>query len=70
MKRTVLIVALALAATASVSCKDSNPNYISFDAQAPVVQATDAKGDLPPPADAAAPGTPDGATGDDGGNGQ
>jgi hypothetical protein len=52
MERTVWIAALALAVTASVSCKDSNPNYISFDA-APT-QTTDAKGDLPPATDGAA----------------
>lgn len=51
MERTVWIVALALAAMVSVSCKDSTPNYISFDAQAPG-QAVDAKADVPPKADA------------------
>ena len=51
MERTVWITALALAVTASVSCKDSNPNYIAFDAQAPT---TDAKGDVPPRSDGAA----------------
>jgi hypothetical protein len=53
MERTLWITALALAVTASVSCKDSNPNYIAFDAQAPT-QTTDAKSDLPPPIDGAA----------------
>ena len=52
MKRTLWIVALALAVTASVSCKDSNRNYISFDASP--TQTTDAKSDLPPVADGAA----------------
>jgi len=52
MKRTVWIAALALAVTASVSCKDSNRNYISFDASP--TQTTDAKSDLPPAADGAA----------------
>ena len=52
MKRTVWIAALALAVTASVSCKDSNRNYISFDASP--TQTTDAKSDLPPVADGAA----------------
>ena len=52
MERTLWIAALALAVTASVGCKDSNPNYISFDAQAPT--QTDAKGDLPPATDSAA----------------
>ena len=40
MERTVWIVALALAAVASVSCRDSTPNYISFDAQAPARRPT------------------------------
>jgi hypothetical protein len=52
MERTVWIAALALAVTASVSCKDSNQNYINFDAQPPT-QTTDAKGDLPPVTDGA-----------------
>jgi len=52
MERTLLGAALALAVTASVGCKDSNPNYISFDA-APT-QTIDAKGDVPPAADGAA----------------
>jgi hypothetical protein len=52
MKRTLWMAALALAATFSVNCKDSTPNYISFDAQAPT-QTTDAKVDLPPPGDGA-----------------
>jgi hypothetical protein len=52
MERTVWIAALALAVTASVSCKDSNRNYISFDASP--TQTTDAKSDLPPAADGAA----------------
>ena len=53
MERTLWMAALALAVVASVSCKDSNPSYISFDAEAPA-QTTDAKGDLPPPGDGAA----------------
>ncbi len=53
MERTLWIAALALAAMVSISCKDSNPNYISFDAQAPT-QTTDAKSDVPPAADGAA----------------
>jgi hypothetical protein len=52
MKRTVWIAALALAVTASASCKDSNRNYISFDASP--TQTMDAKSDLPPVADGAA----------------
>ena len=51
MTRTIWM-ALALAVTASVGCKDSNPNYISFDA-APT-QTTDAKSDLPSASDVAA----------------
>ena len=71
MERTVWIVALALAAMASLSCKDSTPNYISFDAQAPA-QAVDAKPDAPPPTiDAGSPADAvDSAPADDGGNGQ
>ena len=52
MERNVWIAALALAVTASVGCKDSNRNYISFDASP--TQTTDAKSDLPPVADGAA----------------
>jgi len=51
MTRTIWM-ALALAVTASVGCKDSNPNYISFDA-APT-QTTDARSDLPSASDVAA----------------
>ena len=70
MERTVWIVALALAAVASVSCKDSTPNYISFDAQAPT-QAVDAKLDAPPKVDAGSPSDAvDTAPADDGGRGQ
>ena len=73
MERTVWIVALALAAMVSVSCKDSTPNYISFDAQAPI-QSVDAKLDAPPKTDAGTSTTVDAeldtAVPDDGGNGQ
>jgi hypothetical protein len=70
MERTVWIVALALAAVASASCKDSTPNYVSFDAQAPA-QATDAKPDAPPKTDAGSPSdSVDSALADDGVNGQ
>jgi hypothetical protein len=70
MERTVWIVALALAAVASASCKDSTPDYISFDAQAPA-QAVDAKLDASPKLDAgSASNAIDAAPGDDGGNGQ
>jgi hypothetical protein len=70
MERTVWIAALALAALASLSCKDSTPNYISFDAQAPA-QAVDAKPDAPPKIDAGSPSDAvDSAPIDDGGNGQ
>ena len=70
MERNVWIATLALAVTASVGCKDSNRNYISFDASP--TQTTDAKSDLPPVADGAASdvavdrGSPssDGAAGD------
>ncbi len=54
MTRTVWIAALALAAGAAAGCKDSNPNYITFDAQAADVQASDVKGDVTAPADVAA----------------
>ena len=67
MERTVWIVALALAAMVSVSCKDSTPNYISFDAQAPA-QAIDAKPDAPPKTDAGSSAAVDTAPNDDGGN--
>ncbi len=80
MERTVWIVALALATLVSVSCKDSTPNYISFDAQAPA-QTPDAKADVPPKTDAgssvdavddvaASLDAVDAAASDDGGNGQ
>jgi hypothetical protein len=42
MERTIRILALMLAVAAGLGCKDSNQNYIVFDAQ-----VTDTKSDTP-----------------------
>ena len=42
MERTIWILTLTLAVSTGLGCKDSNQNYIGFDAQ-----VTDTKGDSP-----------------------
>jgi hypothetical protein len=58
MERPIWILALTLAGITGLGCKDSNQNYIAFDA----AQATDTRSDTPAPD--AVHGTPADASAD------